>query len=130
MNLFAWVWTAILGQLQSVFNVDSPTGPVALGGALVFCALFYVEARRKRGRKISIDGFFTSVFPSRILWHASSRLDMRLWVVNTLVFASAYSMLAIGSLLWRNATLALLELAFGPGGFGAWPVWAILTTAT
>ncbi len=38
---------------------------------------------------------------------------MRLWIANTIVFASAYGLLAFGSLLWRNATLALLTSTFG-----------------
>ena len=31
---------------------------------------------------------------------------MRLWFLNTLVFASGYGMLAWGALFWRDATLA------------------------
>jgi sterol desaturase/sphingolipid hydroxylase (fatty acid hydroxylase superfamily) len=130
MDFIAWAWDLILGRLQSVFGAGSPYGPVALGGALVFVALFYVDARRKRGRPISLQGFFKSVFPSRLIWHPSSRLDMRLWIANTLVFASASGMLAIGSVLWRDATLSVLAGALGPAGAGAWPAWAVLAIAT
>jgi sterol desaturase/sphingolipid hydroxylase (fatty acid hydroxylase superfamily) len=130
MDFFVWAWTLILGRAQSVFNAGSPYGPAALGGALFFTALFYIEVRRKRGNKISISGFFKSVFPSRILSHPSSRLDLRLWALNTLVFASAYGMLAIGGVLWRDATLAGLTHTFGPRGASDWPLWTILTIAT
>jgi hypothetical protein len=105
MDLIAWAGNLVLGRLQSVFNPDAPYGPIALGGALVFTVLFYVDARRKRGRRISVAGFFRSIFPARILRHPSSRLDVRLWIANTLVFTSAYGMFAIGSLLWRNVAL-------------------------
>ena len=104
MDFFAWAWTTVLGHLQAVFNANSPYGPVALGGALVFTVLFYVDARRQRGRRVSLAGFIRSIFPSRIVRHPSSRLDLRLWIANTVVFASAYAMLAIGGFLWRDAT--------------------------
>jgi sterol desaturase/sphingolipid hydroxylase (fatty acid hydroxylase superfamily) len=130
MEFLAWAWITILGRLQTVFNVDSPYGPVALGGALIFAALFYVDARRRRGRRVSVAGFLRSIFPSRILRHPSSRLDLRLWIANTIVFASAYAMLVIGGFLWRDATLAAVQRAFGPHDAGVWPVWAVLTIAT
>jgi sterol desaturase/sphingolipid hydroxylase (fatty acid hydroxylase superfamily) len=130
MDFIAWAWTLVLGRLQSVFGVDSPYGPVALGGALVFAILFYVDARGKRGRPISLAGFFKSIFPRRLIWHPSSRLDMRLWFVNTVAFASAYGMLVLGGLFWRNMTLAVLTDAFGAAGESGWPTWAILTIAT
>ncbi|MGO9757194.1 MAG: sterol desaturase family protein [Roseiarcus sp.] len=130
MDFFAWAWTTVLGHLQAVFNADSPYGPVALGGALVFTVLFYVDARRRRGRRVSLAGFIRSIFPSRIVRHPSSRLDLRLWIANTVVFASAYAMLAIGGFLWRDATVKALEFGFGPSARVVWPVWAILALTT
>src|SRR5260370_139515 len=131
MDFLVWAWALVLGRLQSVFGMDSPYGPVALGGALVFAILFYVDARGKLGRPISFAGFFKSIFPRRLIWHPSSRLDMRLWFVNTVVFASAYGMLVLGGLLWRNITLAALTGAFGAAAESSgWPIWAILTIAT
>ncbi len=130
MDFIAWAWITVLGRLQTVFNVDSPYGPVALGGALVFAALFYVDARRKRGRRVSVAGFLKTIFPARVIWHPSSRLDLRLWIANTLVFASAYAMLAIGGFLWRGATVGLLERAFGAHDPAVWPIWTILAITT
>jgi sterol desaturase/sphingolipid hydroxylase (fatty acid hydroxylase superfamily) len=125
MEMIGWAGNLILGRLQSVFNFEAPYGPVALGGAFVFAALYYVDARRRRGRRVSIAGFFRSIFPARILRHPSSRLDVRLWIANTLVFTSAYGMFAIGSLLWRNGTVGLATSIFGPHEPTAWPLWAI-----
>ncbi len=130
MDFLPWAWMLIQDRLQSVFNLYAPYGPAALGGALLFTVLFYVDARRKRGRRMSIAGFFKSIFPARIVWHPSSRLDVRLWVANTLVFTSAYGVFAIGSLLWRNATLTLMTSVFGPHEPSLWPLWTILTIAT
>jgi len=143
MDFLSSVTTSILGQLQalfgpaafverlrSVFGEGSPYGPIALAGALVFSLLFYVDARRKRGRRMSAIGFLRSIFPARIVLHRSSRLDLRMWIVNTIVFASAYGMLAAGSVLWRDAMVNLLTSAFGPHEPAAWPVFAILAVVT
>jgi len=130
MDFFAWAWITVLSHVQGVFSANAPYGPVALGGALIFTVLFYIDSRRQRGLKVSIAGFFRTIFPSRIIWHPSSRLDMRLWLANTMVFTSAYAMLAIGGFLWRDVTLRVLESAFGPHGPSDWPIWAILTIAT
>jgi sterol desaturase/sphingolipid hydroxylase (fatty acid hydroxylase superfamily) len=130
MDFLASAWMLILSRFQAVFNVNAPYGPIALAGALVFTVLFYIDLRRKRGLSISVAGFFKSIFPARIMWHPSSRLDMRLWILNTIVFATAYGMLAFGSLLWRNGAMALMNSAFGAHEPLVWPVWAILATAT
>ena len=130
MDFLLWAWTMIQDRLQSVFSATSVYGPFALGGALTFTVLFYVGARRGRGRRMSVAGFFKSIFPKRIVWHPSSRLDVRLWIVNTVVFASAYGMLAIGNLLWRDATVGAMGWAFGLHAPTVLPLWAILTIAT
>jgi sterol desaturase/sphingolipid hydroxylase (fatty acid hydroxylase superfamily) len=130
MDFLAWASAAILGHLQAVFSLNSPYGPIALGGALVFAALFYIDARRKRGRRISLAGFIRSIFPRRVIWHPSSRLDLRLWIANTLVFASAYAMLAIGGFLWRDATVRALQFALGAHVAAQWPLWAVLGLTT
>lgn len=130
MDFIAWAGIWVLGRLQSVFDVNAPYGPIALGGALAFTVLFYIDARQKRGRRISVVSFFKSIFPARIIWHPSSRLDVRLWIANTIVFASAYGMFAVGSLLWRNATTSLMTSVFGLHEPGGWPIWAILATVT
>jgi sterol desaturase/sphingolipid hydroxylase (fatty acid hydroxylase superfamily) len=130
MDYFVWARDLILGHLQSVFNIGQPYGPIALGGALLFTVLFYVDARKKSGRRMSVADFFRSIFPARIVWHPSSRLDVRLWIANTLVFASAFGMFAFGSLLWRTGMVHLLSSAFGAHEPTTWPLWAVLTTVT
>jgi sterol desaturase/sphingolipid hydroxylase (fatty acid hydroxylase superfamily) len=130
MDFIPWAWTIVLDRLHSVFGIASPYGPIALGGALVFAVLFYVDARGKRSRRISVAGFIRFIFPARVIWHRSSRLDMRLWFVNTVVFASAYGLLVVGGLLWRSATISVLTTAFGAAGESGWPTWAILAVVT
>jgi sterol desaturase/sphingolipid hydroxylase (fatty acid hydroxylase superfamily) len=130
MLLLSDLSTAALARLHAVFSVSSPYGPAALGGALLFCLLFYVDARRRRRSQISVAGFFKAVFPRRIVLHPSSLLDMRLWVINTIALASGYGMLAISGLACRNASLAALVALFGPHEPPARPIYVVLTLTT
>ncbi len=53
------------------------------------------------------------MFPRRILLHPSSLVDMRLWALNTLVFASGYGLLVVGAFFWRDHAIGALTQAFG-----------------
>jgi len=130
MSFFSAVLALIQDRYHAVFNNGAPYGPVFMLGALTFAVLFYVEKRRSRGRRVSVSGFIRTIFPARIIWHPSSRLDMRLWVLNTLVFASGYAMLALGALFWRDAATSGLTSMFGAHEPTAWPIWTILAMAT
>ena len=102
----------------------------ALLGALAFSALYYVGRRRARGRRVNARGFLRSIFPRRILLHPSSLIDMRLWALNAIVFASAYGMLGLGLFFWRDAIVAWLTREFGPHAPLLWPAWIVLALAT
>jgi len=130
MQQAMWLWGAVEDRFRAVFDNGAPYGPIALLGAFAFAALFYIDRRRSRGRRMSLAGFIRSIFPARIVWHPSSRLDMRLWILNVLVFASGYAMLAVGTLFWRDAMLAGLTSLFGAHEPMVWPVWTILAMAT
>jgi sterol desaturase/sphingolipid hydroxylase (fatty acid hydroxylase superfamily) len=130
MQFFASVWALLGDRYHTVFNNGAPYGPVAMLGALAFAILFYIDKRLSRGRRMSVSGFIRSIFPARILWHPSSRLDMRMWVVNALVLTSGYAMLALGTVFWRDAALSGLTSLFGAHEPTAWPLWSILVMAT
>ena len=93
------IWAALQSAVLETFSPSSAYGAPALGGALAFSALYYVGRRRARGRRISVRGFLRSIFPRRILLHPSSLIDMRLWALNAIVFASAYGMLGLRPVL-------------------------------
>ena len=130
MQVFVSFWALIQDRCHAVFNNGAPYGPVFMLGALAFAILFYVDRRRSRRRRMSVSGFIRTIFPARILWHPSSRLDMRLWVLNTLVFASGYAMLALGALFWRDAAVSGLTSLFGAHEPTAFPLWAVIAMAT
>src|SRR5271166_2521815 len=113
-----WLAAAVLSAL----GPSAPYGAPALGGALLFSALYYASRRQTRGRRVSLRGFVRSIFPSRILLHPSSVVDMRLWALNGIVFASAYGMLGLSLFFWRDAVVAGLVRVFGsraPAGLAA-----------
>ncbi len=124
------IWAALQNTALEPFRPASAYGAPALGGALVVCALYYARRRQARGRRISVRAFVRSIFPRRILLHPSSLVDMRLWALNGVVFASAYGMLGFGLFFWRDAVVAALAHGFGPHAPAHWPAWAVLTLAT
>jgi sterol desaturase/sphingolipid hydroxylase (fatty acid hydroxylase superfamily) len=126
----AAIWTALESAVVENFAPASAYGAPALGGALLFSAVYYAERRRARRRPLSVRGFVRSIFPTRILLHPSSLVDMRLWTLNAIVFASAYGMLGLGLFYWRDAIDAALTRGFGPRAPTPWPAWSVLTLAT
>jgi sterol desaturase/sphingolipid hydroxylase (fatty acid hydroxylase superfamily) len=124
------IWAALEGALTDPFAPGSAYGAPALGGALMVSAFYYAGRRQARGRRVSVKGFLRSIFPRRILLHPSSLVDMRLWALNGVVFASAYGMLGLGLFFWRDAIVVGLTHVFGPRAPAHWPAWMILTIAT
>ena len=130
MRAFAAVWTWFCGALTGAFGPSSAYGAPSLLGALAFAGLYYVADRRARGRLPSARGFVRAVFPRRIVLHPSASLDLRMWLMNGVVLASAYGMLSGGLFFWRDAVDAGLVHAFGPRSPAAWPTAAVLALAT
>ena len=126
----AAVWAALQSTVLAPFSPASAYGAPALGGALIACALYYAGRRRARGRRLSLRGFVRSIFPSRIILHPSSLIDMRLWALNGVALASAYGMLGLGLFFWRDAIVAALIHGFGPHAPARWPAWTVLALAT
>ena len=114
----------------ATFGPGSPYGAPALLGALAFAAFYYVKRRRARGRPISVRAFLRSIFAPRIILHPSSRLDLRMWAINALVLTTAYGMLAVGGLTFRDLVAGGLTNAFGAHAALAWPVALVIAIAT
>jgi sterol desaturase/sphingolipid hydroxylase (fatty acid hydroxylase superfamily) len=130
MSGLAAIWTSLESAVLETFSPYSAYGAPALLGALMSSALYYAGRRRARGRRVSVRGFVRSIFARRIVLHPSSLVDMRMWALNAIVFASAYGMLGLGLFYWRDRIDAGLTSAFGPHAPTQCPAWIILTTAT
>ena len=117
-------------QILATFQLGSPYGGPALLGALVFAFAFYVVHRRRRGQAIGVTDFLRTIFPARIMSHPSTWLDMRMWFLNALIFASGYSLLAIHGLACRDVTIRILTAVLGPHAPSPWPVFLVLGLTT
>jgi sterol desaturase/sphingolipid hydroxylase (fatty acid hydroxylase superfamily) len=126
----AAIWAVLQNAVLEPFSPGSAYGAPALIGALGLCALYYADRRRARGRRLSLRGFARSIFPRRILLHPSSLVDMRLWVLNGIAFASAYGILGLGLFFWRDEVVGCLTHEWGVHAPVRWPAWTILTLAT
>jgi sterol desaturase/sphingolipid hydroxylase (fatty acid hydroxylase superfamily) len=126
----AAIWAALQDTALEPFRPASAYGAPALCGALIVCGFYYARRRQARGRLVSARGFLRSIFPRRILLHPSSLVDMRLWALNAIVFASAYAMLGFGLFFWRDVIAQALTHAFGSHAPAPWPAWSVLALAT
>ncbi len=126
----AAIWAALQGAILETFKPSSAYGAPALLGALAVSAAYYAGRRRARGRLPIVSGFVRSIFPRRILLHPSSLVDMRLWGLNGVAFASAYGMLGLGLFFWRDEVVAGLTYGWGAHAPTRWPAWTILALAT
>ena len=130
MDALRWLLSDEFARFKGTFAAGGPYGVPALAGALIFALGWYALRRRARGREFRLDAFIRAVFPRRIWLHASSLVDMRLWVLNTLVFASGYSLLAFGALACRDAVVAMLTRLLGAHSPTHWPIGLVMIIAT
>jgi sterol desaturase/sphingolipid hydroxylase (fatty acid hydroxylase superfamily) len=124
------IWTPLESAVLGTFGPYSPYGAPALGGALLFSALYYAGCRQSRERRISARGFVRTIFARRVILHPSSLIDLRLWALNGIVFASAYGLLAFGLFFWRDRIDSALVGVFGAHAPTHWPAWTVMTMAT
>ena len=113
----AQAFEILLLPFRAIFGWGSPYGLPSLAGALLFAFAIYLV--RRRGRPRGVADFLHRMFPARIMFSASSRLDMRLWVVNGLLLSVVYGALSISGV--RELTLAALTRMFGPSTPLSWP---------
>jgi sterol desaturase/sphingolipid hydroxylase (fatty acid hydroxylase superfamily) len=119
---------AFLLPFKAIFGWGSPYGLPSLFGAFLFMLGFYLI--RRHSRPLGVVDYFQTMFPRRVMLSESTKLDMRLWVVNGLVLSVVYGAVSIGGVSCRDLTLGLLTKAFGASAPlpCPWPVAMALTT--
>lgn len=130
MEFLHWLIMDEAHRGLAMIGAGGPYGAPALLGALFTAFVFFALRRRLRGRAAPLRLFVRATFPSRILFHKSSWLDIRLWVLNGFVLGTAYSLFAIGSLSIRNLTEGGLTRLLGSHAPLEWPVWLVMAIAT
>ncbi len=130
MEALRWLLERGASRVIGTFAPASPYGAPALCGALLFALGWFLWRRRERGRPVNLKAFVRVMFPRRILLHPSSLVDVGLWTLNTIVFASGYALLALGSFFWRDHTVGALTGLFGAHGAPGVPPGLALLVST
>jgi sterol desaturase/sphingolipid hydroxylase (fatty acid hydroxylase superfamily) len=124
------MWSALQNAALQIFSPSSAFGAPALIGAVLFAALYYADRRTAKGRRPSLAGFVRVIFPKRLLLHPSTRIDMRMWLLNGVALASFYALLSGGLFFWRDVVDGVLVKGLGPRSPEVWPAWTVLALAT
>lgn len=100
--------------LTRLVSVDNALGlPWLLGGAVfILASILFVRRRSGRARP-PLRVLIRFLFPKRVWWAPSSRLDYKLFVINSVVVIGGVDLLIIGPEVWRNGVKALLTGALG-----------------
>jgi sterol desaturase/sphingolipid hydroxylase (fatty acid hydroxylase superfamily) len=114
----SWLETAAqrAGEFLSRIN------PVYVAGSLALAAIVWLHRRARRG--LSPEDFFGFVTPRSVWLHRSSKVDLKFFVVETLLYAGFYAPFALSLAASERGTAALLSAIApgvdlgGPGGLG------------
>jgi sterol desaturase/sphingolipid hydroxylase (fatty acid hydroxylase superfamily) len=102
---------ALIGyQLLRVLNPHEGYCLIYLGGALVFAAA--VLMWRRRGRK-RIRGVWRLLGSRRLLTHASTVVDLKLYLMNGVLALTAFSLFEVSGEVWSGGARNALAALFG-----------------
>ena len=106
---------ALAFPVTRLFSLDDPLGLPWLLCGLVFIILSWRVARGRQGRPgVRLRSVWRWLFPRRVLWHPSSRLDYKLFVVNSVVVTGVVSLLVTGPQVWKGLVTSVLVQILGP----------------
>lgn len=107
-------------QLLRLFNPRESYCLFYLGGGLAFALAVMTWRRRRRRRMRGL----ARLLGSRRLWtHASTGLDLKLYLLNGVLILVAYSLFEVSSEAWRDGAHGLLAALFGPAAPLHAPRW-------
>ena len=124
------LWAALEARGVAMWSLGSPFSIASLLGALVVATWLFVERRRQSRAPGRIPDFLKAVFPRRIMLHPSTMMDLRMYVLNGLLFGSTYGLAVLASPFWRDGMLHVLTGVFGAHAPLVLPGWAVLAIVT
>ena len=117
LNLFHHVYN-IFFSIGSIFSVSS------LACALLIAAGFIsFRHLRKRG-DLPLPVLRRALFPRRIVWHRSARLDLGYFIFNSFVYGSTFGLAGVSYQFLTNGLLQGLIAVIGPVAPSSLPVIA------
>jgi sterol desaturase/sphingolipid hydroxylase (fatty acid hydroxylase superfamily) len=129
MEVVQRLLAAVVHYTQANFQPGGPYGLPSLAGTTIVVFAYFAFRRRAAGLPLSARTFFAWLFPRRIIFHKSSLMDVRLWLINATVFGVAFSWLAVSGLWVRDLTVGGLTHAFGAHAPAPWP-WGLVMSLT
>jgi sterol desaturase/sphingolipid hydroxylase (fatty acid hydroxylase superfamily) len=122
--------SALMAPISAVFQpltdlLDQRNLYSLLGATLfVFLSAVAVRLKRKPGR-MRLKAFFRLLVARRVWLHASSRLDYKLFAVNSALLTFVISVFIVGSGFWVGLLGPVLTTVFGPAPTGGTPGWGV-----
>ena len=105
---------ALTYPLTRLVSVDNALGvPWLMGGAGFILASILLVRRRSRRALPPIRVLVRFLFPGRVWWAPSSRLDYKLFVINSVRVIGVIDLLIVGPEVWRHGVKGLLTAALG-----------------
>ena len=105
---------ALAYPLTRLVSVDNSLGvPWLLGGAGFILASILLVRRRSRRAPPPIRVLIRFLFPKRVWWAPSSRLDYKLFVINSVLVFGVIDLLIVGPEVWSHGVQGLLTAALG-----------------
>ncbi len=117
------LWDALLHPVRVFFDAESQTYWPTYVGALIFSAFYY--AYRRRRKSLRLRAMVNYLFPSRIVRHPSTLLDLKLFIAGSMFVGLQTALLVSFSNSINYGMAHLLDMAFGTRG----PDFAIMGTA-
>ena len=131
MDRFDFLAPGLLHPLARLFDIGDAMSLAWIASAVIFLVVWIAIARARRRRGlVPVRRLLRFAFSRRVLAHPSSRLDYKLYVVNSVLMALVLGLFIGGTGPWERATLGALGQLFGPGAAGVEPSWAITALTT
>jgi sterol desaturase/sphingolipid hydroxylase (fatty acid hydroxylase superfamily) len=125
MDVLTWAFGLLTRPVTRLAEPLDTYGLPTLIGGLLFAVVSAAVWRMRRKRRLPrLRALARFLFSRRVLAHRSSRLDYKLYVVNTLLMSSVLAVFYIGSGFWQARFAALLSW-LGPAAQGGEPSWGV-----
>jgi sterol desaturase/sphingolipid hydroxylase (fatty acid hydroxylase superfamily) len=101
--------------------------PLVLAGILLTGSVFYVVCVRPNMAQRGWKAWLSYLFPRELYTSPSARIDIRIWLLNGLVFIPIFEVcVVIGGLVIGSGFNAILEGSFGPAAFTFKAAWLVV----
>lgn len=128
-QIWAHIWFGITWPVMSLIVPSSQVNVFFLPSSLAVIMAVYLW-RHRRVRNIRLGRLLRYIFPRRIFFHASAKLDYQYFVANRMLRGLFYAPLLLSSTLYDRGVIAGLTALFGAGHTPSAPSWPLTIIAT